>query len=81
MGPTHNNFYKEDISQAGVGLTGTENQSSSIYQIRNTQIQTICNKYQLYSTENQTNYYQEIKNSYEAPIQVNLNTFEYKCLF
>ena len=46
----------------------------TIYQERNAQIEKTCQKYGLYSSENETNQYQIEKNSYEPPLQVNVNS-------
>ena len=46
------------------------NEGVDVYEARNAHIQAVCNKYQLYSSENQSNEYQEIKRSYKPPIQV-----------
>ena len=46
------------------------NEGVDIYETRNAHIQAACNKYQLYSSDNQNNEYQGMKSSYETPIQV-----------
>ena len=52
------------------GNEGVEENMVNVYETRNAHIQAVCNKYQLYSSENQSNEYQEIKRSYKPPIQV-----------
>ena len=64
--PIQEYFSKEDVAEAAVSPAGRER----VYQLRNAQIQTVCRKYGLESPENGTNYYQDIQNTYQAPIPV-----------
>ena len=60
----------DDIYWGRTMRNNSETECQSIYQERNTVIEKTCQKYGLYSSENETNQYQITKNSYEPPLQV-----------
>ena len=61
-------------TETETGLTIQRNNSETerltIYQERTAVMEETCQKYGLYSSQNETNQYQTLKNSYTAPIQV-----------
>ena len=68
--PLDNSYMTEKETGRRIMRNNSGTEPLSIYEERNAQIEKTCQKYGLYSSENETNQYQITKNSYEPPLQV-----------